>query len=140
MLAFFQASPCNPNNTNIYNCFEVRTSGERGDYMLAAKTPELMQQWVAVLLRSLTDADHVGFLHKKGAKSSGWKKRWFVLKGDKLLYFENQDDKRHKGIIDLSVGRPEISASHQRATAFQIDLNLDPNLPSRGGKGKPRSG
>ena len=115
------------------NCFEVRTSGERGDYMLAAKTPALMQQWVDVLLASLPDADHVGFLMKRGShKNAGWRRRWFVLKGDRLLYFENQGDTRHKGIVDFSTGEPEISASYENATQFEIDLHLA--AASKGGR------
>ena len=30
-----------------------------------------------------------GYLVKKGAKRKNWKKRWFVLKSDELIYYES---------------------------------------------------
>jgi len=48
-------------------------------------------QWVDTLTRLIRKADKVGYLYKRGDKfSSTWRHRWFVLKGNQLLYYENE--------------------------------------------------
>lgn len=42
-----------------------------------------------------------GFLYKKGAIISGWKRRWFVLDGRKLRYYRKQGDTNAAGEILL---------------------------------------
>lgn len=42
-----------------------------------------------------------GFLYKKGAIISGWKRRWFVLDSRKLRYYRKQGDTNAAGEIPL---------------------------------------
>ena len=47
---------------------------------------------------SSSPIDKEGFLFKKGAASgAGFQKRWFILKGNLLFYFEKRDDKEPIG-------------------------------------------
>ena len=46
---------------------------------------------------------HVGWLIKKGDRIQSWRKRWFTLSDLKeLRYFEDETQKKCKGIIDLN--------------------------------------
>lgn len=44
-------------------------------------------------------ADKEGYLHKKGELNKGFQKRWFVLKGNLLFYYEKKGDKEPIGVI-----------------------------------------
>ena len=46
-------------------------------------------------------ADKEGYLHKKGEVNKGFQKRWFVLKGNLLFYYEKKDDREPQGLIVL---------------------------------------
>lgn len=46
-------------------------------------------------------ADKEGYLMKKGEVNKGFQKRWFVLKGNLLFYFEKRQDKEPLGVIIL---------------------------------------
>ncbi|XP_065207786.1 sesquipedalian-1 [Planococcus citri] len=46
-------------------------------------------------------ADKEGYLMKKGEVNKGFQKRWFVLKGNLLFYFEKRYDKEPLGLIIL---------------------------------------
>jgi len=46
-------------------------------------------------------ADKEGFLRKKGEINKGLQKRWFVLKGNLLFYYENKGEKEPLGVIIL---------------------------------------
>jgi len=54
-----------------------------------------------ISVTSLNPADREGWLKKQGEHYRTWKKRWFVLKGRQLVYFETQKDNEPKGIVDL---------------------------------------
>lgn len=41
-----------------------------------------------ILLSSITPGDKEGWLIKSGGSVKSWKRRWAVLKGDKLYYFK----------------------------------------------------
>lgn len=43
--------------------------------------------------------DKEGWLSKKGENSKGFQKRWFVLKGNLLYYFEKRTDKEPAGVV-----------------------------------------
>lgn len=57
-----------------------------------------------VSVASLQPADKEGFCTKQGGSIKTWKKRWFVLKGNKLWYFKNKTDTEAKGFIELEAG------------------------------------
>lgn len=46
-------------------------------------------------------ADKEGYLMKKGEVNKGFQKRWFVLKGNLLFYFEKCTDREPLGVIIL---------------------------------------
>ncbi|XP_019342371.1 sesquipedalian-1 [Alligator mississippiensis] len=46
-------------------------------------------------------ADNAGFLYKKGERNTAYHKRWFVLKGNMLFYFEEKDSREPVGVIIL---------------------------------------
>lgn len=42
-----------------------------------------------------------GWLNKRGEVNKSWQRRWFVLKGNLLFYFEKRSDKEPLGVIVL---------------------------------------
>uniref|UniRef100_A0A672Z499 PH domain-containing protein n=1 Tax=Sphaeramia orbicularis TaxID=375764 RepID=A0A672Z499_9TELE len=42
-----------------------------------------------------------GFLFKKGERNTAYHRRWFVLKGNMLFYFEERDSREPIGVIVL---------------------------------------
>lgn len=55
----------------------------------------------AFAVSSTYAADKEGYLMKKGEVNKGFQKRWFVLKGNLLFYFEKRQDKEPLGVIIL---------------------------------------
>lgn len=53
-------------------------------------------------VESLRPADKEGYITKKGLKFKTWKRRLFVLKGDKAWYFGSPTDTSAKGFILLT--------------------------------------
>lgn len=54
--------------------------------------------------------DLEGWLNKRGEINKSWQKRWFVLKGNLLFYFERKGDREPLGMIILegcTVGKNE---------------------------------
>ncbi len=49
------------------------------------------------------ETEKMGWLIKKGGFVKNWKRRWFVLRLNKLSYFGKPGDPSPLGIIDLSV-------------------------------------
>ncbi|CAB3371045.1 sesquipedalian-1-like [Cloeon dipterum] len=56
---------------------------------------------LAAFATSSTPVDREGFLLKRGETNKGYQKRWFVLKGNLLFYFEKKTDKEPVGIVIL---------------------------------------
>ena len=48
-----------------------------------------------------TSIDREGFLYKRGEVNRSFQRRWFVLKGNLLFYFDKKDDKEPIGVIIL---------------------------------------
>ncbi|BGP18900.1 hypothetical protein JCM10213_005515 [Rhodosporidiobolus nylandii] len=46
--------------------------------------------------------DHSGWMRKKGEKYNTWKMRFFVLKGVYLYYLKSEQERKAKGVIDLT--------------------------------------
>ncbi|XP_033255841.1 sesquipedalian-1 [Orcinus orca] len=46
-------------------------------------------------------ADNAGFLYKKGGRHAAYHRRWFVLRGNMLFYFEDAASREPVGIIIL---------------------------------------
>lgn len=56
---------------------------------------------LAAFATSATPVDREGWLAKRGEVNKGYQKRWFVLKGNLLFYFEKRGDKEPVGVIVL---------------------------------------
>ncbi|XP_055406280.1 sesquipedalian-1 [Bubalus kerabau] len=48
-----------------------------------------------------TPADNAGFLYKKGGRHAAYHRRWFVLRGNMLFYFEDAASREPVGVIIL---------------------------------------
>ncbi len=59
-----------------------------------------------------------GWLLKQGGVIKSWHKRWFVLRGDQLLYFTNTDESKQMGSIFLPGNKV-------------VELQMNPNEPDR---------
>ena len=62
-----------------------------------------------------------GFLYKYGENivTDAWRKRWFVLKNEKLMYYKSQHDSHAVGIIPLTDSM--LSNLDQNELTFQIE-------------------
>nr|AAH14091.1 FAM109A protein [Homo sapiens] len=45
--------------------------------------------------------DNAGFLYKKGGRHAAYHRRWFVLRGNMLFYFEDAASREPVGVIIL---------------------------------------
>jgi len=57
-----------------------------------------------VSVASLGTPQKEGWLTKQGGSIKTWKRRWFVLKDDKIYYFKGQKDAEATGVIQLESG------------------------------------
>ncbi|XP_063820444.1 sesquipedalian-1 [Pseudophryne corroboree] len=63
--------------------------------------------------------DKSGYLYKKGERNASYHKRWFVLKGNMLFYYDSEDSKEPVGVIILEGCRVELCESTEEF-AFAI--------------------
>ena len=63
--------------------------------------------------------DKEGYLQKKGEVNKSFQKRWFVMKGNLLFYFEKRGDREPIGVIILESCTVELGDS---TDAFAFDL------------------
>lgn len=66
------------------------------------------------------DAELKGYLMKQGGKVKTWKRRWFVLDGNCLFYFEGADEKDPLGIIPLENLVVNPATSSKRRYSFML--------------------
>jgi hypothetical protein len=78
---------------------------------------------------SLQPADKEGWCTKQGGSIKTWKKRWFVLKGNRLWYFKGKTDTEAKGYIDLERGTVVRDESKRRKNISPFK----PAAPKEGG-------
>ncbi|NWH62717.1 SESQ1 protein, partial [Geococcyx californianus] len=64
-------------------------------------------------------ADNAGFLYKRGERHTAYHRRWFVLKGNMLFYFEERESREPVGVIVLEGCTVELCESAE-AFAFAI--------------------
>ena len=67
--------------------------------------------------------DKEGWLWKKGEVNKSFQKRWFVLKGNLLFYFEKQTDKEPIGVIILEGCIIELAEEDQERFGFKISFH-----------------
>jgi len=84
--------------------------------------------------------DYCGWLSKRGETIQMWRRRWFVLKENKLAWFKNNFDQqkqpRHpRGVIDLAAVNTACTASkHEAGKAHAIELIGSADAEKRGCK------
>ncbi|XP_014816968.1 PREDICTED: sesquipedalian-1 [Calidris pugnax] len=65
-------------------------------------------------------ADNAGFLYKRGERHTAYHRRWFVLKGNMLFYFEERESREPVGVIVLEGCTVELCDSAEELFAFAI--------------------
>jgi len=77
---------------------------------------------LAAFASSGGQVDKEGILMKRGDGSSkGFSKRWFVLKGNLLFYFEKRSDREPIGVIILEGSTVELAETeHEEHFCFKI--------------------
>lgn len=63
---------------------------------------------------SATPVDREGWLNKRGEVNRGYSKRWFVLKGNILFYFDRRGDKEPVGMIVLEGCTIELAEDEEQ--------------------------
>ncbi|NXH17366.1 SESQ1 protein, partial [Bucco capensis] len=61
-------------------------------------------------------ADNSGFLYKRGERHTAYHRRWFVLKGNMLFYFEERESREPVGVIVLEGCNVELCESAEEFT------------------------
>lgn len=84
----------------------------------------LNEKCVAEYSTSSAPTDREGYLNKKGELNRGYQRRWFILKGNLLYYFEKRSDKEPIGVIVLDNCHVELAESGE-PYAFQITFGGD---------------
>ncbi|XP_065107027.1 sesquipedalian-1 [Paramisgurnus dabryanus] len=64
--------------------------------------------------------DKTGFLYKKGERNTAYHRRWFVLKGNMLFYFDEKESREPIGVIVLEGCTVELCESESEEFAFAI--------------------
>lgn len=77
---------------------------------------------VAFATSNKSDVDKQGWLWKKGEMNRAFQKRWFVLKGNLLFYFEKQTDKEPIGVIILEGCVIDLAEEDQERFGFKISF------------------
>jgi len=63
---------------------------------------------------SATPVDREGWLNKRGEVNRGYQRRWFVLKGNILFYFDRRGDKEPLGMIVLEGCTIELTEDEEQ--------------------------
>ena len=82
---------------------------------------KLNEKNVASFASCSSPIDKEGYLGKRGDFNKGYQRRWFVLKGNLLFYFEKKQDKEPLGLIVLEACSVQVSS--QAKYAFEISFD-----------------
>ncbi|KAM0724607.1 Sesquipedalian-1 [Formica fusca] len=63
---------------------------------------------------SATPIDREGWLNKRGEVNRGYQRRWFILKGNILFYFDRRGDKEPMGMIVLEGCTIELAEDEEQ--------------------------
>ncbi|XP_067011120.1 sesquipedalian-1 [Anabrus simplex] len=69
---------------------------------------------LAAFASSATPVDREGWLVKRGEVNKGYQRRWFVLKGNLLFYFEKRGEKEPVGVIVLEGCTIELAEDEEQ--------------------------
>ncbi|XP_056110760.1 sesquipedalian-1 [Rhinichthys klamathensis goyatoka] len=67
--------------------------------------------------------DKTGFLFKKGERNTAYHRRWFILKGNMLFYFEERESREPIGVIVLEGCTVELCESESEEFAFAVKFD-----------------
>lgn len=67
--------------------------------------------------------DKTGFLFKKGERNTAYHRRWCILKGNMLFYFEERESREPIGVIVLEGCTVELCESESEEFAFAIKFD-----------------
>lgn len=70
-------------------------------------------------------SDLDGWLSKRGEVNRAWQRRWFVLKGNLLFYFEKRNDKEPLGVIILEGCTIELAEEDGDQYCFKVIFHGD---------------
>lgn len=79
---------------------------------------KINEKTVANFAVSSSPVDREGYLYKRGELNRGFQRRWFVLKGNLLFYFEKKQDKEPFGVIVIE--NCGVQASQVEGNTFEI--------------------
>lgn len=79
---------------------------------------KLNEKTVANFAVCSSPIDKEGYLHKRGELNKGFQRRWFVLKGNLMFYFEKKQDKEPLGVVVLE--NCSVQASSVEKNCFEI--------------------
>lgn len=79
---------------------------------------KINEKTVANFAVSSSPVDREGYLYKRGELNKGFQRRWFVLKGNLLFYFEKKQDKEPFGVIVIE--NCGVQASPFEGNTFEI--------------------
>ena len=65
--------------------------------------------------------DKEGYLLKKGEEKKEFQRRWFVLKGNLLFYFQKNQDKEPLGVVVLEACSVQVSSHHRYGFEIAFD-------------------
>ena len=82
---------------------------------------KINERSVAQYSISSAPADKEGYLNKKGELNRGYQRRWFILKGNLLYYFERKFEKEPIGVVILENCHVELAMCGE-PYAFQINF------------------
>lgn len=80
-----------------------------------------MSDELHVSVKQLQPALFEGWGKKQGGSVKTWKKRWFVLKPDRLWYFASRTATDAKGYIELPPGTEIKDVSQPKKMMFSIN-------------------
>ncbi|XP_061881531.1 sesquipedalian-1 [Entelurus aequoreus] len=83
---------------------------------------KLNERSVAYYATCDSPPDKTGFLFKKGERNTAYHRRWFVLKGNMLFYFEERESREPIGVIVLEGCTVELCES---AEEFAFAIKFD---------------
>ncbi|XP_063216553.1 sesquipedalian-1 [Bacillus rossius redtenbacheri] len=69
---------------------------------------------LAAFATSATPVDREGWLVKRGEVNKGYQRRWFVLKGNLLFYYEKRGDREPVGVIILEGCTIELAEDEEQ--------------------------
>ncbi|XP_052413006.1 sesquipedalian-1 [Carassius gibelio] len=84
---------------------------------------KLNEKSVAYYATCNSPPDKTGFLFKKGERNTAYHRRWFILKGNMLFYFEERESREPIGVIVLEGCTVELCESESEEFAFAVKFD-----------------